>query len=56
MAKQVVLKVDEREVKMNEFVQRALSSVVEGFIAALDDVPAKPKSIEIAIRPATHAR
>ena len=56
MAKQVVLKVDEREVKMNEFVQRALSSVVEGFIAALDDVPAKPTSIEVVIHQATQKR
>ena len=49
MGKKVVLKIDDREIRMNEFVQRVLSSVVEGFVKALDGVPEHPTSIAITI-------
>jgi len=50
VAKNVVLKVNGNEVRMNDFVRRALTSVVGGFVGILDDVPEKPGSIEIVIQ------
>ncbi len=50
MARDVVLKVDGEEVRTNDFVRRVLARVVEGFVAALDDVPERPERIEILIR------
>ena len=50
MGDKVVLKVDDREIRTNDFVKRVLASVVEGLVKALDDVPKQPKSIEIVIQ------
>jgi hypothetical protein len=50
MGRKVFLKVDDREIRTNDFVKRVLVSVVEGLVKSLDDVPKQPKSIEIVIQ------
>lgn len=50
--KRVVLRVNGRDVRVNEFVSRALAGTVEGFISALDDVPQPMARIEIVIQEA----
>jgi hypothetical protein len=49
MADTVILKVNGQEIRLNAFVQRALLGVIEGFLGALDGVPAQVKEIEVRI-------
>ena len=45
----VVLLVNGKDVRVNEFVSRALAGTVQGFIGALDDVPQPAARVEIVI-------
>ncbi len=49
MDNQVLLKVDGKIVPLNDFIQKALSGVVEGFVSALHDVSEHPQRIELTI-------
>lgn len=50
------LKVNGTEIRMNDFVRRALGCTLDGFIRALEDVPAKIDRIEVVIGPAEEKR
>jgi len=45
----IVLKVDNKEIPMNEFVQRMFLSTIGGMVDALDKIPEGKKKIEILI-------
>jgi hypothetical protein len=49
MARDVVLKINGEQVRLNAFVQEALVGVVRGFVEALDEVPSPVREIEITI-------
>ncbi len=49
MSKTIVLKVDNKEIPMNEFVQRVFSTTIGGLVDALDKIPEDRKKIEIVI-------
>jgi hypothetical protein len=49
MTSKVVLKIDDREIRLNPFVQKVLQNVIGGLIEALDEVPLKREKIEIVI-------
>lgn len=55
-AKRVVLRVNGQDVRVNEFVSRALAGTVEGFVGALDDVPQPVARVEIVIEEAEAPR
>jgi hypothetical protein len=50
MGEKVVLNVNGEEIRLNAFVQRVLVGVVEGFLGALDDIPAAIREIEISVK------
>ncbi len=49
MANRINLKINGEPVRLNPFVQQALSGVIEGFIRSLDEIPPVPRRIEITI-------
>lgn len=50
MADTLVLKVNGEVVRLNAFVQKALLGVLEGFVGALDEVPAPLREIELTVK------
>ena len=49
MSENVKLKVNEKGVPLNPFVQRTFSKVIEGLVSSLDKLPDKIDKIEITI-------
>jgi hypothetical protein len=50
MADTVVVKVNGEEVRLNAFVQRALTGVLEGFLGSLDGVPTPIREVDISVK------
>lgn len=50
MADTITLKVNGDDIDLNAFVRKALAGVIDGFLAALRDVPAPAERIEITIK------
>lgn len=46
---EVILKVNDREISMNEFVKDVFIKVVHGLLDALDDIPADRTKTELRI-------
>jgi len=49
MDKQIKLKVNEKDVPMNPFVQRTFARVIEGLVSSLDKLPEVIDKVEITI-------
>ncbi len=50
MAERIVLKVDDKEISMNSFVQEVFVNVINALVASLDKIPAGKKKIEILVK------
>jgi hypothetical protein len=49
MESSIRLRVDDREIPMNDFVSRIFTGVIEGLVDALDKIPEKRERIEIVL-------
>jgi hypothetical protein len=47
--KKITLKVNEREIAMNPFVQRVFTNVVQGLVDSLDKIPGDRQRVEITL-------
>ncbi|MCP4214445.1 MAG: hypothetical protein GY765_07295 [bacterium] len=54
MDKKVILKVNDREIPLNGFVNTMIANVVDGMVDSLDKIPAKRNKIEILIEEEEH--
>jgi len=50
MERNIVLKVNEKEIPINYFVQKMFMGVIDGMVGSLDKIPDQIKSIEITIK------
>ena len=49
MGNKVTLKVNDRKIPMNAFVQKVFGEVIEGLVNSLDKIPEKRERIEIIL-------
>lgn len=45
----VILKVDEKIIPLNHFVENVFANVIQGLVDSLDKIPPNPKKIEVTI-------
>lgn len=50
MAEQIVLKVDDKEISMNPFVQEVFINVINALVASLNKIPEGKQKIEILVK------
>lgn len=52
MSKKIIMKVNDKDIPMNEFVQRIFTNTIGGLVESLDKLPEDKKKIEILIEEA----
>lgn len=49
MQEGIVLKVDEKQISLNHFVETVFMNVIQGLVSSLDKIPSHPNKIEVVI-------